>query len=139
MLLITNLIISLYSFMCMCEGCGGQHCAFEGARSGCSGAGEEPRQQSNLRPQIFCISLQVNTHQSVHLKCQLDKTKVLHEITISAFQDFGALINAFSSTHMLGRAFQAFTELLIVSVGSRCKAGAIPEAQQPCALQVLSQ
>lgn len=49
---------------CVCvylyEGCGSQHCATEGARSGRSGVREEPQQQSNICPGILFLSLQVN-------------------------------------------------------------------------------
>lgn len=49
---------------CVCvylyEGCGSQHRATEGARSGRSGVREEPKQQSNICPGILFLSLQVN-------------------------------------------------------------------------------
>ncbi len=53
--------------VCFCEGRGGQHSAFEGTRSGCSGAGEESQQQSNLRPWSLVLPLQVNPPTREHL------------------------------------------------------------------------
>lgn len=53
-----EICVKMYN-LCLFEGCGGQHSAAEGARSGCSGVGEESQQQSNLRPRSRLLPLQV--------------------------------------------------------------------------------
>ncbi|CAG09962.1 unnamed protein product, partial [Tetraodon nigroviridis] len=46
--------------VCVCKGCGSQHSASKGARSGRFGAGEESWQQSNLRPRSLVLPVQIH-------------------------------------------------------------------------------
>lgn len=81
----------------MCEGCGGQHGASEGAWSGCSGVREESQQQSIFRPGSLVLPLQVNVtpNFTAHIKTKQScghRQEGCTSLSISAWQVFIKLV-----------------------------------------------